>query len=130
MIDNFAGCSCFGFHLCSLKMCCASVQALLTFRVSTEKSELGPLRRWSSQGVKMWCEEGCYRTNNTSEETAKEDRKDGQNRYLYSSPVWPLGVSGRKSFCAPTADTKRKLDRRAERVTGKDLRGPWVCTKR
>lgn len=45
-------------------------------------------------------------------------------------PVQPLGVSGRKNFCALTADTKRKLDRKAERVTGKDLRGPWVCTKR
>lgn len=35
-----------------------------------------------------------------------------------------------KNFCALTADTKRKLDRKAERVTGKVLRGPWVCTKR
>lgn len=83
----------------------------------------------------MWCEEGllqsgCYKTNSKSEETAEEDRKDNQNCHLYSSPVWPLGVSGRKNFCALTADTKRKLDRKAERVTGKDLRGPWVCNKR
>ena len=38
MIENFAGYSSLGWHLCSLRVCMTSVQALLAFRVSIEKS--------------------------------------------------------------------------------------------
>lgn len=71
------------------------VQELLVFRISIEKSELRPLGRWSSQGVKMWCEEGllqsgCYKTNSKSEETVTEDGKSSQNCLPVLQPVWPL----------------------------------------
>ena len=38
VIENFAGYSSLGWHLCSLKVCITSVQALLAFIVSSEKS--------------------------------------------------------------------------------------------
>lgn len=96
MIDNFTGCGSPGCHLWPLKIC--RVQALLAFRISTEKSELGLLGRWSSQGVKMWCEEGllqsgCYKTNSKSEETVMEDGKNSQDCLPVFQPGWPLGGS-------------------------------------
>ena len=38
VIESFAGYSSFGWHLCSLRVCMMSVQALLAFIVSVEKS--------------------------------------------------------------------------------------------
>jgi hypothetical protein len=38
MIESFAGYSILGWHLCSLRVCMTSVQDLLVFRVSVEKS--------------------------------------------------------------------------------------------
>ena len=38
MIENFAGNSSLGWHLCSLRVCISSVQDLLVFIVSGEKS--------------------------------------------------------------------------------------------
>ena len=38
VIENFAGYSSLGWHLCSLTVCITSVQDLLTFIVSGEKS--------------------------------------------------------------------------------------------
>ena len=38
VIENFAGCSSLGWHLCSLRICITSVQDLLAFIVSGEKS--------------------------------------------------------------------------------------------
>jgi hypothetical protein len=38
MIESFVGYSSLGWHLCSLRVCMTSVQALLAFTVSGEKS--------------------------------------------------------------------------------------------
>ena len=38
LIENFAGYSSLGWHLCSLRVCMTSDQALLAFIVSAEKS--------------------------------------------------------------------------------------------
>jgi hypothetical protein len=38
VIENFAGYSSLGWHLCSLSVCITSVQAILAFIVSGEKS--------------------------------------------------------------------------------------------
>ena len=38
LIENFAGYSSLGWHLCSLRVCITSVQGLLAFIVSGEKS--------------------------------------------------------------------------------------------
>jgi hypothetical protein len=38
LIESFAGYSSLGWHLCSLRVCMTSDQALLTFIVSVEKS--------------------------------------------------------------------------------------------
>ena len=38
VIENFTGYSCLGWHFCSLRVCMTSVQDLLAFIVSDEKS--------------------------------------------------------------------------------------------
>ena len=38
VIESFAGCSSLGWHLCSFRVCVTSVQDLLAFIVSGEKS--------------------------------------------------------------------------------------------
>lgn len=136
MIDNFAEYSGLGGHLWSRRVCRTAVQVFLAFRISTEKSEPATeahIKRWSSQAVKVWEEgllsSGDYRISSDSGETIVEDRRDSENCPLAFQPRVPPGTKC-FSVLVLTQRSGGELEGKAERVSEKDLKGPWVCTRR